>query len=141
MTTFERPKNTIDNAFDLSVGDHVWHVFGIWPPQMGGEHIVTQLARPFEQNREYSDIHSGSADEIVFDTQWIDSKYSTMNFAADGNLVPGRSHNNNYWFRSEADALAAVELLRAEWEASGTIAEEIERQEEDRRFYDHWVDA
>ena len=140
-TTFKRPQNTIDNAFDLRVGDHVWHVYGIWPPQMGGEHVISRAAGPFKHHSEYSDIHLTSADDVVFDTRWINGKNSTMNFASDGNLVPGHSHNNNYWFRSEADALAAVELLRSEWESSGKIEEEIARREEDRRFYDYDMDV
>lgn len=135
MSRFERPADAIENAADLRVGDRIWHVYGIWPPQMGGEHIVTRAAGPFKDHRAYGPIHASGADSIVFDTRWIDGKHSHMNFASDGNMVPGHSHNDNYWFRSESTADAAVEMLKAAWEASGKIAEEIARREEDRRSY------
>ncbi len=137
MSRFERPQNTIEDAASLRVGDHIWHVYGIWPPQMGGEHIVTREAAPFCQHPRYESPHSSQGDQIVFDEKWVDGKKPHMSFASDCNMTPGHSHNDNYCFRSEADARAAVEFLRSAWESSGKIAEEIARREEDRRFYDY----
>jgi hypothetical protein len=136
MNRFERPTGAIQNAADLREGEALWHVWGIWPPQIG-EYTVTAAARPFREHREYGEVHSSMADFIVFDVRSKDSKRSQMNFASDGNLVTGHSHNDNYWFRSEAEADAAVAFLTKQWEASGEIAEELARREEDRRSYDY----
>lgn len=137
MSRFERPANTITDVNELKVGDHVWHVYGIWPPQMGGGYIITKQAGPFCEHHEYSDIHEGSADQLVFDERWVGGQHSTMNFASDCNMLVGYSHNDNYCFRSEADALAAIDWLRLQWEQSGRIAEEVARRKEDRLFYDY----
>lgn len=139
MTKFNRPQNTIDDVRSLRVGDHLWHVYGIWPPQMGGDHFVTRAAGPFKNHPEYSNIHSLSGDGLVFDVKWANETIRpTMEFASDGNLIPGHSHNNNYWFRSEADALAAVDFLRAEWERHPeAIAEDTARREEMLREFDY----
>jgi hypothetical protein len=110
MARFERPANTINDASDLKIGDHVWHVFGIWPPCMY-ETIVIGEAKPYKKHRKYSDIHSQDAEKVVFDVRYPDIGREDMKFAADGNLVSGYSHNDNYWFRNEADARAAVEML------------------------------
>lgn len=134
MARFSKPQNTIEDVNELKTGDRIWHVYGIWPPQMGGEFMVTREASPFKDRPEYSDIHASSAELLVFDEQWADSDMIHMNFASDCNMQPGYSHNDNYCFRSEGDAQAAVKFLTEQWEASGNIAEEIARREEDRRF-------
>lgn len=135
MARFPRPQGAIENYSDLNVGDHVFHVYGIWPPQFGCESVVTSAPAPFATHREYSDIHSGSADATVFDAMLGGSKYPSMEFANDGNLVPGHSHNDNYWFRSEEQAMEAVAFLRKRWEANPSmIAEENIRREIDRKM-------
>jgi hypothetical protein len=140
VSNFKRPENTIENAYDLNVGDHVWHVFGIWPPQMGGEHIITRPAGLFKHHPEYSEIHLLSADQAVFDTRYLDSENSIMNFASDGNLTPGRSCNDNYWFRAEVEAEAAVDFLRKEWEARPALIVETLRTRRQRLYeYEDWA--
>lgn len=135
MADLAKPSNYITDASDLKVGDHIWHVYGIWPPQEGDEHVVTRAACKFSEHREYSDIHTGSSEEIVFDVRWTGSERPTMHFASDGNLIAGRSTNNNYWFRSAEAAQDAVSFLRSEWESKpGLIAAEVERREFDRAF-------
>lgn len=140
MSRFPRPENTITSASDLRCGDRIWHVYGIWPPQMGGECVVTREAIPFRQHPEYDEIHRLLRDEAVFDER-SERGFTHMAFASDCNTVSGRSHNDNYVFRSEADARTAVEFLRSQWEAvPGLIQEEVARREEDMRFYDSLSD-
>lgn len=143
MAQFERPKNTIDDAASFQVGDLLWHVYGIWRPQSHGPYTVTRVAGPFREHPEYEEIHVGHADHIVFDTRWPDSDLTTMRYATDGNLQPGYSHNDNYWFRTQEDAEAARDFLLAQWEASpeAMAREQMRlRREMDRMFDDHFYD-
>lgn len=137
MARFQRPEGTIKNYSDLKVGDHIFHVYGIWPPFFGGEHIVTKAPDTFSRHRGYGEIHSMSAESIVFDVKYGNGGNSYMNFATDGNLNPGHSHNDNYWFRSEQAARDAVTFLRSQWEADPElIAAEQERRARDWADYD-----
>jgi hypothetical protein len=134
MGRFPRPVGAIGSADDLKVGDRIWRVYGIWPPQMGGEFIVSRPAGPY--NERPKNLRSPQDDEIVFDVRYAKSNLTAMEFASDGNMKPNHSHNDNYWFRTEAEALDAVRFLKDQWEAvPGLIAEDIQRREEDRRLY------
>jgi len=134
MSRFPRPEGAIESASDLKVGDRIWHVYGIWPPQMGGEFTVARAAIPYDQHPK--NVHSPQDDEVVFDVRWVKGEFTTMEFASDGNMKANHSHNDNYWFRTEAEALAAVSFLRSEWEAApDLIAKEVRRREEDRILY------
>jgi hypothetical protein len=140
VAKFERPQNSIEDVAELQVGDRIWHVCGIWPPQMGGDHVVTRAAIPLQDHPKNRNPSSQDA-SLVFDTRWSGSDLSHMEFASDGNMIRGYSHNDNYWFRDEAAASAAVEFLRAQWEAApDKIKEEIARREEDCRFYEAFAD-
>ena len=134
MSRFPRPAGAIENVADLNVGDRIWHVYGIWPPQMGGEFTITRAATLYRDHPETNG--SPQDDEVVFDVRWAKCDLVTMEFASDGNMKPNHSHNDNYWFRSEAEARDAVDFLKQQWEASGGIAEEIARREENLRFYE-----
>jgi hypothetical protein len=116
MAQFERPADTVTDAAQLNVGDQLWKVYGIWPPQFSGPYTLANKPVPHSAHARYSDIHSGSAEKIVFGVRTVEG-YLDFNFASDGNLTPGHSHNDNYWVRSEAAALAAVARLREQWEA------------------------
>lgn len=150
MARFERPKNAIDNYADLKVGDVIWHVCGIWPPFCSrAPSTITGEARPFRDHPEHDGQRGCQSDEIVFDEHPADWDWPHMAFASDGNLVPGRSHNDNYWFRSKEDAEAARDYLRTQWDANPDMIEavledrrrwdEIDR-EYDRLQYDSWTD-
>lgn len=122
MARFKRPTGSIEDYNDLRIGDHIYEVFGIWPPQMGREYIVTRLPTLMRDHPEGK--HSIQQDEVVFDVQRVNSKYKNgvLQFAADGNMVPGgHSHNDNYWFRSENAAVKAVAFLRDQWERNPTL--------------------
>lgn len=123
MAKFDRPQNAIESFKDLKDGDVVYRVYGIWPPATGGACTVVGAPKKFSEHREYSDIHASSKDAIVFDLKHEKYDYTDMNFASDSNLIPGYSHNDNYCFRTEADAAAAVEWLHDQWTSSdGAIA-------------------
>lgn len=129
MAQFKRPADTIMDAAEMKAGDQLWKVYGIWPPQFSGPYTLATEPVPYSAHARYSEIHSGSADKIVFDVRtaegWLD-----FNFATDGNLMPGYSHNDNYWVRSEAAALAAIDHLREQWKAKPElIVLEQERRE------------
>jgi hypothetical protein len=130
MARFSRPEKTIRNAYELKFGDHIWHVYGIWPPYFAGEEIVTGTARRFHLHDEYSSIHHGAADRVVFDTRYINEKRSTMNFARDSNMEYGAaSHSDNYYFRSKEDAEAAVAYFTECWKADpNMVTDELERR-------------
>lgn len=141
MSRFPRPAGAIENVSDLKIGDHIWHVYGIWPPQMGGEFTITRTVVQFQDHPDYSEIHSSQAELLVFDEQWADSEMVDMAYASDSNMQPGHSHNDNYCFRSEEEALAAIDFLTKQWEAApDLISEEVARREEDRRYYDYYGD-
>lgn len=126
MARFPTPANAITDIADVKVGDVVYGVYGIWPPCTGGAKTVMGAPAPFFMHHEYSDIHEPSKDLIVFDLASADGEYTNMVFASDRNLEPGRSHNDNYIFRSDGDAHAARVWLREQWEA---VSEAILRAE------------
>lgn len=103
----ERPLNYITDAKELRVGQEVFHVYGhlLTAPCYQGK--VTAPAIPYRLHREFASCNEGHADSLVFE---VDGQ---LHFASDGNLVPGKSHNRNYWFRNRADAERAQEFFRA----------------------------
>lgn len=118
MARFSTPEKAIRDINELKVGDTVCRVYGIWPPQSAGEATVSRAAIKFKDHPEYSDIHSSSKDQIVYDLTNVEYGFTSMEFASDSNLELGQSHNDNYIFRSVADAEEAVLWLREQWSAS-----------------------
>lgn len=140
MSRFTRPSGAIDNFADLKVGDVIWHVYGIWPPFMStSPATVVEVARPYSLHRDYSD-DSTQGDLMVFDVLWRED-FTDMHFASDGNLVPGKSHNDNYWFRTEDEAKVAVEFLRNQWDADPNSIAEVLADRELLRSMDDYYDA
>lgn len=128
MSRFERPLGTIENAIDLKVGDQIWQILGIWRPQFLGPYTVTRVPLPFRQHPQYDDIHEGLGDNLVFDVTWPSGDLCTHEFASDGNLQSGHSHNDNYWTRSQEAAEAVRDYLQKQWENNPElIEEEVER--------------
>lgn len=111
MAKYPRLANSINSYEDLKPGDIIHHVYGIRIPFYAGASTVVSAPIPYGQHKNIHDATSCLANSIVFDVRDDKSDYDDMVFASDGNLLPGYSHNDNYWFRSEADALAAVDFL------------------------------
>src|SRR6185503_4815855 len=119
MARFPRPQGTIENYADIKIGDVVWHVFG-FSPNCAVEkrpHVVVLAPIPYKDHPKWSKIHEGSEDDIVFDTEvkYNSGTHRSMHFVGDGNLTPGRSHNDNYWCRTKEAAEAAAAELRCCW--------------------------
>lgn len=124
MARFERPAGAIEGHADIRKWDVLWHVYGIWPPFMSGPAVVTRAP--------YSDPKMKS---IVFDTREPRHDFVQTNFASDGNMKEGHSHNDNYWFRTEKEAESAKDWLRAQWESrTGLIDEVLESRRLDRVY-------
>lgn len=141
MARFPAPANVVTDFNDLKIGDVVYEVYGIWPPQTGGPKTVMSTPVKFSEHREYRDIHESLANSVVFDLAYPDG-LTVMEFASDNNLVPGYSHNDNYLVRSDEDAKAAALWLREQWSASpSSIAEEQARMFDLIGFDADWGDA
>lgn len=136
-----RPETAIASWRDLKVGDEIWETYGIWPPQMGGKKIIASQPAPFREHREYSDIHKSQGDLIALDLQYpadadVAAGMVVQHFASDRNL-DGPGHNNNYVFRSEADALAYIAAATAWWEERPLL---IAKAEEEHLRWREWDD-
>lgn len=136
MARFSRPANSIETYEDLKVGERIWDVCGILPPFMGNSKIVTIAPIPFYLHPEYAKHHSEMKDDIVFSFRYEDRPdIEVMYFATDCNMQPGYSHNDNYCFKSEEDAKAAVEFLRKQWADNPDLMEQERiRREQDAAF-------
>lgn len=137
-----RPATSIASWQDLKAGDEIWEVYGDWPPRVGGRRIVHSAPAPFREHREYSATHSALADLVVFDLlspddARITARLGSVQFAADRNL-DGPGYNNNYVFRSEADAEAYVAEAKAWW---GARPNAVAREGRWRRDFDREVAA
>lgn len=133
MARFPRPQGSIENAADLKVGDVIYHVYGIWPPVASDmPHTITRAAILLRDHPE-GGPDDFQRDLLVYDESWGGLQHSHMAFASDGNMVPGKSHNDNYCFRTKEAAEAARDYLRAQWQAHPElIAKEVEQRELDR---------
>lgn len=135
MVSIPRPAYAIQSWQELKTNDEVWEVYGIWPPFIDGPKRISRAPKPYKTHPQYSSINKSSANLIVFDLN------SQLNFASDHNLEG--SHNNNYLFRSEADAWRYRDEAHAAWRAdpdeiSRVIAERyIERQMDDYDCYEY----
>lgn len=124
MAKFARPANAIETFEDLKLGDVVYSVLGIWPPQTSRAYTVVGAPMKFSEHTSYSGIHETMKDYIVFDLKHDGYDFIDKNFASDNNLMAGQSHNDNYLFRTAEDAQAARLWLREQWVSSdGMIAE------------------
>lgn len=135
MARFPRPSGAIKDVNELKDGDILYHVYGIWPPCVGESETVKGSPVQFKDHREYAEIHSLSADHWVFDTLVPsifphEASYLRMHYASDGNMQPGFSHNDNYWFRSLEEAVAARLYLHEQWVARPDLIEDEKRWRE-----------
>lgn len=141
MARFPRPAGAIEDVMEIKNGDVLYRVYGIWPPVVSRDaYIVVGNPHKFKHNIEFSE-HSSQGEEVVFSTCYGDEKNSRFNawnnFAGDGNLVKGHSHNDNYWFRSREEAEAARAYLHAQYEAHPEAIEDEKRLKEYMRDLDH----
>jgi hypothetical protein len=132
-----KPTDAILNYADLTLGQVVWHVYGIYPPCGPTSYTITRLPSKHSEHPEYSDIHVSQADSIVFDWKRGDGDHSLMHFASDCNMLPGYSHNNNYCFATKEAAEDFVKSCCEDWNSN---PDQIERIEEQRRL-DAMADA
>lgn len=97
-------KNAIKSYSEIEVRQELYKVYGLGSDSfISGPMIVTKAPHPFSENETFSKTaHEDMANYIVFDVE------GDTHFAGDGNLVEGRSHNENYWF---FDKLHAEEAL------------------------------
>ena len=131
MSKFGEPLNAIRDYRDLKIGDEIWGVCGVWPVWADDKpSLIVGLPRRFRDHPDFDPIHSSQGDNIVYDVRhyWHEGNQSTMHFAADGNMVPGYSHNDNYEFSTKADADAFAAWLRYEWMKRPDLIEEQKRQ-------------
>jgi hypothetical protein len=134
MAKFPRPAGAIESYKDIKVGDCLWHLYGIWMPSVSScPVIITSAPVRFGDSPSYAPIHKGQKDEVIFAYRYLDwpEDRGIEAFAGDGNLNPGQSHNDNYWFRSFEEAEAGRKFLLDQWKARPDL---IEAAEEQRRF-------
>lgn len=141
MAKFARPNGAIADYNEIKAGDELYHVYGIRVPFCSGPSKVVAAPMRFADHKDWSDAQAGSEDKIVFDVVVVAGRenYVDMCFASDGNLIPGYSHNDNYWFSNEQSARAAVEYLRkqhaADQEPSPVEYDDFESWTDDDRYF------
>lgn len=143
MAKFGEPISAIRDYADLKVGDELWGVCGVYPVHVSDKpSIVASLPRKFRDHPEYDPIHIRQADNIVFDetNYWHKNGETSMRYAADANMQPGYSHNDNYEFRTKKDAEAFASWLRYEWEKRPDLIAEQKRQHDDSMDFSDSLD-
>lgn len=142
MARFPRPTGALSKPTDLKAGDVVWEVLGLLTPCKGGPYKIERAPIPFKDHPSYHHSSSQGA-ELVFDKSSditeLGGRWVTYWFCGDCNLLD-RSHNDNYLFRTEQEADAAVAYFQQCWKGNSALAEE--EREWRRRWremdsYDH----